>query len=131
MAMLEKMANPGDNHPPSFGYGGTGFLQDSTTASSFFKGSDIGQSGGFGVGGAIGPYGGVRGSYSGEGGGRGGGGGGSHIRSDGVDIERNKNHGSVIIEKVTGEHIESNQGSFTLSNRCGIQGNIHEFRATG
>ena len=96
-------ANP-DDYQPCWGHGGAGFLQDSTTASSFLKGGHGGQCGGFGGGGAIGQYGGGGGGgYSGGGGGRGGGGGGSFVRDDGIDIKKaveNENNGSVMVEKV-------------------------------
>lgn len=97
-------ANTPDYQTPCWGYGGAGFLQDSSTASSFLKGGHGGQCGGFGGGGAIGQYGGGGGGgYSGGGGGRGGGGGGSFVRSDGIDTRKevgNDSNGSVMIEKV-------------------------------
>ena len=115
-----------------WGYGGAGFLEDSTTASSFLKGGHGGQCGGFGGGGGIGQYGGGGGGgYSGGGGGRGGGGGGSYFRSNGVDTEKelgSQMHGSVIIEKVPGDHIKLNGGSFALSSSVDIHGNISELK---
>ena len=90
---------------PCWGYGGAGFLQNSSSARSFSNGGDGGQYGGFGGGGAVGVYGGGGGGgYSGGGGGRGGGGGGSYVRDDGIDVEKkigNEGHGSVMIEKVS------------------------------
>ena len=90
---------------PCWGYGGAGFLQNSSSARSFSNGGDGGQYGGFGGGGAVGVYGGGGGGgYSGGGGGRGGGGGGSYVRDDGIDVEKkigNEGHGSVTIEKVS------------------------------
>ena len=92
-----------DDYQPCWGFGGAGFLQDSSTASSFLKGGHGGQCGGFGGGGAIGQYGGGGGGgYSGGGGGRGGGGGGSFVRNDGIDVTKaigNENNGSVMVEK--------------------------------
>ena len=124
-------AIPGD-HQPYWGYGGAGFLEDSTTASSFLNGGHGGQCGGFGGGGAIGQFGGGGGGgYSGGGGGRGGGGGGSYVRFDGVDIEKelgSQMHGSVIIEKVPGNHIKYDEGRFTLSSSVGIHRNISELK---
>ena len=100
---------------PSWGSGGAGFMQDSSSARSFLRGGAGGQNGGFGGGGAVGMYGGGGGGgYSGGGGGRGGGGGGSFVRDDGIDILKeigNEGHGSVRIEKVsppypsTGSHV--------------------------
>ena len=90
---------------PCWGYGGAGFLQNSSSARSFSNGGDGGQYGGFGGGGAVGVYGGGGGGgFSGGGGGRGGGGGGSYVRDDGIDVEKkigNEGHGSVMIEKVS------------------------------
>ena len=89
---------------PCWGYGGAGFLADSTTAKCFLNGGQGGQSGGFGGGGSVGLYGGGGGGgYSGGGGGRGGGGGGSYIRSDGRKVEKklgNDGYGSITIEKI-------------------------------
>ena len=97
-------ANPADYQTPCWGHGGAGFNQESTTASSFLKGGDGGQCGGFGGGGAIGQYGGGGGGgYSGGGGGRGGGGGGSFVRSDAIDVVKavgHDNNGSVEVERV-------------------------------
>ena len=89
---------------PCWGFGGAGFLENSTTAHSFLNGGAAGQYGGFGGGGATGQYGGGGGGgYSGGGGGRGGGGGGSYVRVDGTDVEKqvgNDDHGNVRIEQV-------------------------------
>ena len=89
---------------PSFGNGGAGFMQDSSTARSFLSGGHAGQNGGFGGGGAVGMYGGGGGGgYSGGGGGRGGGGGGSYVISTALDVSRevgNDKHGSMTIDKV-------------------------------
>ncbi len=89
---------------PSWGYGGAGYLENSSTARSFLNGGTGGSNGGFGGGGAVGMYGGGGGGgYSGGGGGRGGGGGGSYVRKDGIDVEKkvgNEGHGMVFIEKV-------------------------------
>ena len=97
-------ANP-DDFQPCWGHGGAGFLQDSSTASSFLKGGHGGQCAGFGGGGSIGQYGGGGGGgYSGGGGGRGGGGGGSFVRNDGIEVKKtieNESHGSVMVEKVS------------------------------
>ena len=147
-------ANTG-NYTPCLGYGGAGFLQNSTTASSFLKGGHGGQCGGFGGGGSIGhgQYGGGGGGggYSGGGGGRGGGGGGSFVQSDGIDVQKvigNKNNGSVIIRKVPNLYplkkpmsdckmlSESGQGNYTISNNStcktkllhGIQENVSELK---
>ena len=89
---------------PCWGFGGAGFLVNSTTAHSFLNDGAAGQYGGFGGGGATGQYGGGGGGgYSGGGGGRGGGGGGSYVRVDGTDVEKqvgNDDHGNVRIEQV-------------------------------
>ena len=89
---------------PCWGYGGAGFMENSSTAHGFFNGGAGGQFGGFGGGGAAGRYGGGGGGgYSGGGGGRGGGGGGSYVRGDGVDVEKqvgNDGHGSIRIKQV-------------------------------
>ena len=89
---------------PCWGFGGAGFLENSTTARSFLNGGAAGQYGGFGGGGATGQYGGRGGGgYSGGGGGRGGGGGGSYVRVNGTDVEKevgNDDHGNVRIEQV-------------------------------
>lgn len=96
-------ANSPNFPSPSWGYGGAGFMQDSTTASSFLGGGQGGQSGGFGGGGAIGSWGGGGGGgFSGGGGGRGGGGGGSFVNPCATNIEKsvgNEGPGSIIIEK--------------------------------
>ena len=87
-----------------WGYGGAGFLENSSTARSFFNGGAGGQFGGFGGGGKAGQYGGGGGGgYSGGGGGRGGGGGGSYVRADGIDVEKqigNTSHGNVCINQL-------------------------------
>lgn len=89
---------------PCWGYGGAGFVQNSSSARSFFEGGTGGQYGGFGGGGAVGLYGGGGGGgYSGGGGGRGGGGGGSYIREDASDVKKilgNESHGEVEIKVV-------------------------------
>ena len=90
---------------PCWGYGGAGFLQNSSSARSFFEGGMGGQYGGFGGGGAVGLYGGGGGGgYSGGGGGRGGGGGGSYIREDALNVRRvvgNDSHGEVEIKIIS------------------------------
>lgn len=89
---------------PCWGYGGAGFMQNSSSARSFFEGGTGGQYGGFGGGGAVGLYGGGGGGgYSGGGGGRGGGGGGSYVREDAIDVKKilgNESHGEVEIKVV-------------------------------
>ncbi len=89
---------------PTWGNGGAGFVENSSTAFSFSSGGHGGQNGGFGGGGAVGMYGGGgAGGYSGGGGGRGGGGGGSYVSSAGCEVTRdigNEDHGSIYIEKV-------------------------------
>lgn len=89
---------------PSWGYGGAGFMVNSSSARSFFEGGTGGQYGGFGGGGAVGLYGGGGGGgYSGGGGGRGGGGGGSYIRDDATEVKKilgNESHGEVEIKVV-------------------------------
>ena len=89
---------------PCWGYGGAGFMQNSSSARSFFEGGMGGQYGGFGGGGAVGLYGGGGGGgYSGGGGGRGGGGGGSYVRDDALNVRRvvgNESHGEVEIKVV-------------------------------
>ena len=88
----------------SFGNGGAGFSQNSSTAMSFLSGGHGGQNGGFGGGGAVGMYGGGGGGgFSGGGGGRGGGGGGSYISSVALGMVKevgNDGHGSIVIDKV-------------------------------
>ena len=88
-----------------WGYGGAGFLENSSTARSFFNGGAGGQFGGFGGGGQAGQYGGGGGGgYSGGGGGRGGGGGGSYVGADGADVEKqigNSGSGKIRIEQVS------------------------------
>ena len=90
---------------PSWGHGGAGWQQSSSTAKSFVEGGDGGECGGFGGGGSVGLYGGGGGGgFSGGGGGRGGGGGGSYIRSDGENVTKevgNLGHGEVEIERIT------------------------------
>ena len=95
---------------PSWGHGGAGLHEASSTAESFLRGGEPISSdggGGFGGGGAVGHFGGGGGGgYSGGGGGRGGGGGGSYIRKDGLDQKRllgNDGHGSVTIVHVDAE----------------------------
>ena len=89
---------------PCWGYGGAGFLQNSSSARSFFEGGMGGQYGGFGGGGAVGLYGGGGGGgYSGGGGGRGGGGGGSYIKEDALNIRKvvgNESYGEIEIKIV-------------------------------
>ena len=89
---------------PCWGYGGAGFLQNSSSARSFIEGGTGGQYGGFGGGGAVGLYGGGGGGgYSGGGGGRGGGGGGSYVRDDALNVSKvvgNESHGEVEIDVV-------------------------------
>ncbi|XP_065908501.1 uncharacterized protein [Dysidea avara] len=90
---------------PSWGCGGAGFQQSSSTAKSFVEGGASGECGGFGGGGSVGLYGGGGGGgFSGGGGGRGGGGGGSFVRSDGENVARtvgNSGHGGVEIVKIS------------------------------
>ena len=119
---------------PCWGYGGAGFMQNSSSARSFFEGGMGGQYGGFGGGGAVGLYGGGGGGgYSGGGGGRGGGGGGSYIREDALNIRKvvgNESHGEVEIKMVDppvqnlevwrGEsHMNTNAAPMTLSSSEG------------
>ena len=89
---------------PSWGHGGAGWLQSSSTAKSFVEGGSGGECGGFGGGGSVGLYGGGGGGgFSGGGGGRGGGGGGSYVRQDGENVTKdvgNLTHGEVEIHKV-------------------------------
>ena len=89
---------------PSYGHGGAGWQQSSSTAKSFVKGGSGGECGGFGGGGSIGLYGGGgEGGFSGGGGGRGGSGGGSYIRADGDNVTKevgNMSHGEVKIVKI-------------------------------
>ena len=89
---------------PCWGYGGAGFMQNSSSARNFFEGGAGGQYGGFGGGGAVGLYGGGGGGgFSGGGGGRGGGGGGSYIRDDASNVRKivgNESHGEVEIRVV-------------------------------
>ena len=89
---------------PSWGHGGAGFNQSSSTSQSFVHGGEPGEGGGFGGGGAVGVYGGGGGGgYSGGGGGRGGGGGGSFIKSERKNVEKSTGHvgnGSVAINCV-------------------------------
>ena len=96
----------------SWGCGGAGFIQDSTTALSFLAGGHAGQNGGFGGGGAVGMYGGGGGGgYSGGGGGRGGGGGGSYVITTATEVSRevgNVGHGSIFIETVVPPYPISN-----------------------
>ena len=91
---------------PSWGHGGAGWQQSSSTAKSFVEGGSGGECGGFGGGGSVGLYGGGGGGgFSGGGGGRGGGGGGSYIRSDGDNVCReigNLGHGEIEIARVSG-----------------------------
>jgi len=91
---------------PSWGYGGAGWKQSSTTAKSFVDGGNGGECGGFGGGGSVGLYGGGGGGgFSGGGGGRGGGGGGSYVRSDGDNVTKEVGHcgyGEVEVAKVSG-----------------------------
>ena len=86
---------------PSWGHGGAGWQQSSTTAKSFVDGGNGGEYAGFGGGGGVGMFGGGGGGgFSGGGGGRGGGGGGSYIRSDGKNVTKevgNMAHGEVKI----------------------------------
>ena len=101
---------------PCWGFGGAGFLENSSTARSFLNGGAAGQYGGFGGGGATGQYGGGGGGgCSGGGGGRGGGGGGSYVRVDGTDVEKqvgNDDHGNARIEQVPPPYppVPSDQG---------------------
>lgn len=125
-------ANP-DNFQPCWGHGGAGFLQDSTTASSFLKGGHGGQCGGFGGGGSIGQYGGGGGGgYSGGGGGRGGGGGGSYVRDDGIEVKKaveNESNGSVMVEKVSYPYPDQvppmNRSDSNITASSGYATNIH------
>ena len=95
-------ANSNGFSGPCWGYGGAGFLHNSSSARSFIEGGTGGQYGGFGGGGAVGLYGGGGGGgYSGGGGGRGGGGGGSYIRDDAFNVRKvvgNESHGEVEIK---------------------------------
>lgn len=131
---------------PSWGNGGAGFMQDSSTALSFVSGGHAGQNGGFGGGGAVGMYGGGGGGgYSGGGGGRGGGGGGSYVISMAVEVTRSvgsEGHGSITIESVvppypisspfvnrvssTGGESSTSSNSFTqLSERASNDRMVH------
>ena len=89
---------------PSWGHGGAGWQNSSSTAESFVEGGNGGECGGFGGGGGVGIYGGGGGGgFSGGGGGRGGGGGGSYIRADGDNVAKevgNMGHGEVEIVKI-------------------------------
>lgn len=89
---------------PCWGYGGAGYVENSTTAQSFVAGGMPGDGGGFGGGGGVGAYGGGGGGgYSGGGGGRGGGGGSSYIRQDGIKEKRtlgSMGDGWVYIDKL-------------------------------
>ena len=113
---------------PSFGNGGAGFLQNSSTAMSFLSGGHGGQNGGFGGGGAVGMYGGGGGGgYSGGGGGRGGGGGGSYISSAALDISKevgSNGHGSITIDKVMPPYplAEEKVAQTTVDNKL-VEGN--------
>ena len=116
---------------PCWGYGGAGFMQNSSSARSFFEGGTGGQYGGFGGGGAVGLYGGGGGGgYSGGGGGRGGGGGGSYVREGALNIRKvvgNEGHGEVEIKVVvvppqssevwSGEtHVNTNAALMSISS---------------
>lgn len=111
----------------SWGGGGAGFMQDSTTALGFVAGGHGGQNGGFGGGGSVGMYGGGGGGgYSGGGGGRGGGGGGSYVISSAVEVSRsvgNNGHGSICIEKVDPPYPVSNSFSRGMSTGGDSTGN--------
>ena len=100
---------------PCWGYGGAGFMQNSSSARGFFEGGMGGQYGGFGGGGAVGLYGGGGGGgYSGGGGGRGGGGGGSYIRDDALNVRKvvgNESHGEVEIKVVDPPYQQLNMWS--------------------
>lgn len=100
---------------PCWGYGGAGYLQNSSTARGFLNGGTGGSNGGFGGGGAVGMYGGGGGGgYSGGGGGRGGGGGGSYVRNDGIDVEKMigcESHGMVCIDKVSPPYPRNNHSA--------------------
>ena len=97
-------ANSDEFAGPCWGYGGAGFMQNSSAARSFYEGGAGGQYGGFGGGGAVGLYGGGGGGgYSGGGGGRGGGGGGSYVRGDACNVRKvvgNESHGELEISAV-------------------------------
>ena len=109
-----------DGDGPSWGNGGAGFMQDSSTALSFMAGGHAGQNGGFGGGGAVGMYGGGGGGgYSGGGGGRGGGGGGSYVIASAVEVTKevgNEGHGSISIEKVAPPYLASNSHSVRIDS---------------
>lgn len=124
---------------PSFGNGGAGFMQDSSSAMSFLSGGHGGQNGGFGGGGAVGMYGGGGGGgYSGGGGGRGGGGGGSYVSSTSLDVTRevgNNKHGSITIVKVLPPYPISNIGQassvsedMSVSDRTNVSSTIQNAR---
>ena len=112
---------------PSFGNGGAGFIQDSSTARSFLSGGHGGQNGGFGGGGAVGMYGGGGGGgYSGGGGGRGGGGGGSYVISTAMKVTRevgNDKHGSVTIDRIA-------MPPYPISNVQGQSGSVSDLIST-
>ena len=105
---------------PSWGHGGAGWQQSSTTAKSFVDGGNGGECGGFGGGGSVGLYGGGGGGgFSGGGGGRGGGGGGSYFRKDGENVTKevgNCSHGEVEIIKVSGPPSLAHSRSTNSSN---------------
>ena len=97
-------ANSETFNGPCWGYGGAGWMQDSSSARSFVNGGPGGQYGGFGGGGAVGLYGGGGGGgYSGGGGGRGGGGGGCYVKDTAINVSKkvgNEGHGCLVIEVV-------------------------------
>ena len=105
---------------PSWGHGGAGWQQSSTTAKSFVDGGSGGECGGFGGGGSVGLYGGGGGGgFSGGGGGRGGGGGGSYIRADGDNVTKeigHVNHGEVEITRISGPPSVAPSKSTSSSN---------------
>ena len=113
---------------PSWGHGGAGWSENSSTAQSFVNGGNGGECGGFGGGGGVGMYGGGGGGgFSGGGGGRGGGGGGSYVREDGDNVNKqvgNMGHGEVKILTIS---IENDGTSLQESKVSPVPSSPHDF----
>ena len=108
---------------PCWGYGGAGFLKNSTTASSFLDEGHGGQCGGYGGGGAIGSFGGGGGGgFSGGGGGRGGGGGGSYVHPTlATNVKKslgNEGAGSIVVEKADAPYPDDSKSYVTRVDSC-------------
>lgn len=118
-----KDANSPEFRGPCWGFGGAGFLKNSTTASSFLKEGHGGQCGGFGGGGGIGSFGGGGGGgFSGGGGGRGGGGGGSYVHPTlATKVNRslgNEGAGSIVIDKADVPYPDNSKPPVARGDSC-------------